>query len=149
MWAILSLIFAEKKSCIQILAGYSHECKNGFDYVQKYSKISMNTDGSFTLDDSNSFWVPTKFLRKLKKTNTVYSRYLEFQGPLWNTSRYRYFDISDLQEKLIRLTTFIKYLFNWTKKYIENIVEKRRNCSLGAISPLFHNIFYMLLDFHV
>ena len=28
-------------------------------------------------------------------------------------------------------------------------MEKRRNCSLGAISPLFHNIFYMLLDFHV
>ena len=28
-------------------------------------------------------------------------------------------------------------------------MEKRRNCSLGAISPLFHNIFYMLLDFNV
>ena len=26
-----------------------------------------------------------------------------------------------------------------------NIVEKRRNCSLGAISPLFHNIFKMSL----
>ena len=24
--------------------------------------------------------------------------------------------------------------------YIENIVEKGRNCSPGAISPLFHNI---------
>ena len=28
-------------------------------------------------------------------------------------------------------------------------MEKRRNCSLGAISPLFHNIFHLLLDFHV
>ena len=28
-------------------------------------------------------------------------------------------------------------------------MKKRRNCSLGAISPLFHNIFYLLLDFHV
>ena len=28
-------------------------------------------------------------------------------------------------------------------------MEKWRNCSLGAISPLFHNIFYMLSDFHV
>ena len=28
-------------------------------------------------------------------------------------------------------------------------MEKRRNCSLGAISPLFHNILYLLLDFHV
>ena len=29
--------------------------------------------------------------------NTVDSRYLEFQGTLWNTSRYPYFHISDLQ----------------------------------------------------
>ena len=28
-------------------------------------------------------------------------------------------------------------------------MEKRRNCSLGAISLPFHNIFYMLLDFHI
>ena len=41
---------------------------------------------------------------------------------------------------------------NWTpeiRDILKNILEKRRNCSLGAISPLFHNIFYMLLDFHV
>ena len=41
---------------------------------------------------------------------------------------------------------------NWTlevRDILKNFVEKRRNCSLGAISPLFHNIFYMLLDFHV
>ena len=46
---------------------------------------------------------------------------------------------------LIRLTTFNKYICNWTLEVrdirIENIVEKRRNCSLVAISPLFHNIF--------
>ena len=29
--------------------------------------------------------------------STVNSRYLEFQGTLWNTSGYPYFDISDLQ----------------------------------------------------
>ena len=28
-------------------------------------------------------------------------------------------------------------------------MKKRRNCFFGAISHLFHNIFYMLLDFHV
>ena len=27
----------------------------------------------------------------------------------------------------------------------QNIVKKRRNCSLGAISPLFHNIFNISL----
>ena len=35
-----------------------------------------------------------------------------------------------------------------SKRYIENIVEKRSNSS-GAISPLFYNTFYLLLDFHV
>ena len=29
--------------------------------------------------------------------DTVASRYLEIQGTLWNTSRYPYLDISDLQ----------------------------------------------------
>ena len=28
-------------------------------------------------------------------------------------------------------------------------MENRRNCSLGAISPLFYNIFHLLLGFHV
>ena len=39
---------------------------------------------------------------------------------------------------------------NWTLKiwrYIENIVEKRRNCSLGAIFPLFQNIFLAVVKF--
>ena len=30
--------------------------------------------------------------------NTVNSRYLEFQGPLWNTSRYPYFDVTRFAE---------------------------------------------------
>ena len=62
------------------------------------------------------------------------------------------YQICRIEEKLIRLTTFNKYMCNWTlevRDILKNIVEKRRNCSLGAISPLFHNIFYMLLDFHV
>ena len=32
-----------------------------------------------------------------QKVNTVDSRYLEVEGTLWNTSRYPYFDISDVQ----------------------------------------------------
>ena len=64
------------------------------------------------------------------------------------TSTYQIFRI---EEKIIRTTTFNKFVCNWTLRdtYIENNVEKRRNCSWGAISPLFHNIFYLLLDFHV
>ena len=63
------------------------------------------------------------------------------------------YQICRIEEKLIRLTTFNKYMCSLTPEardtYIENIVEKRRNCSLGAISPLSHNIFYMLLEFNV
>ena len=56
----------------------------------------------------------------------------------------KYFEISvlrhirftELRKKLIRLTTFNKYMCNWT-------LEVR------DILKIFHNIFYMLLDFHV
>ena len=37
------------------------------------------------------------FLSSNVQKNTVDSRYLELQGTLWNTSRYPYFDISDLR----------------------------------------------------
>ena len=53
------------------------------------------------------------------------------------------YQICRIEEKIIRTTTFDKYMCIWTvevKRYIENIVKKRRNCSLGAISPLFHNV---------
>ena len=54
------------------------------------------------------------------------------------------YQICRIEEKIIRTTIFNKYVCNWTfeVRYIENIVEKRRNCSLGAISPLFHNNFF-------
>ena len=69
--------------------------------------------------------------------NTVDSRYLEFQGTLWNSSRYPYYDISDfcrIEEKLIGLITFNKYICNW-------ILEVRNTCILkilwkrGEIAP--------------
>ena len=80
---------------------------------------------------------------------TVDSRYLKFQGTLWDTSRYPYLDISDLQNwgKINRTTTFNKFICNWTLEVrdIVKILWKR-----GAIiSPHFHNIFHLLLDFHV
>ena len=55
------------------------------------------------------------------------------------------YQICRIEEKLIRLTTFNKQICNWTLEVrdILKILWKR-----GAIS-LFHNIFYMLLDFHI
>ena len=77
---------------------------------------------------------------------TVDSRCLELQGTHWNTSRYPYFDISELREwgkqwiEQPHLTNeYVIWLLN-LEIYIYNNVEKRRNCSLGAISPLFHII---------
>ena len=77
---------------------------------------------------------------------TVDSRYLELQGTHLNTSRYPYFDISELREwgkqwiEQPHLTNeYVIWLLN-LEIYIYNNVEKRRNCSLGAISPLFHII---------
>ena len=56
------------------------------------------------------------------------------------------YQICRIEEKIIRTTTFNKYICNWTHEVrdILKILWKR-----GEISPLFHNIFYLLLDFHV
>ena len=87
-----------------------------------------------------------------KEQSTVDSRYLEFQGTseILRDIRTSTYQICRIEEKIFRTTTFNKYMCNWTLKiwtYIENIVEKRRNCSLGAISPLFHNIFLPVIRF--
>ena len=85
---------------------------------------------------------------------TVDSRYLEFQGTFWNTSRYPYLNISDLQNrgKINRTTAFNKCICNLIPEVrdILKILWKR-----GEIAPkeqflLFSTIFcYLLLDFHV
>ena len=55
------------------------------------------------------------------------------------------YQICRIEETIIRLSTFNKYICNWTLEIsdILKILWKR-----GEIA-LFHNIFYMLLDFHV
>ena len=53
------------------------------------------------------------------------------------------YQICRIEEKLIRLPTFNKYMCNLTPE-IRDILKV-----LWKISPLFHNIFYLLLDFHV
>ena len=54
------------------------------------------------------------------------------------------YQICRIEEIIIRTITVNKYICNWT---LENIVEQRRNCSLGAISPLFHIIFLPVVTF--
>ena len=43
--------------------------------------------------------------------------------------------------RLSRSENLVPVLTQRSTNRQQNIVEKRRNCSLGAISPLFHNIF--------
>ena len=43
--------------------------------------------------------------------------------------------------RLSRRENLVLVLIQKSKIKLQNIVEKRRNCSWGAISPLFHNIF--------
>ena len=81
--------------------------------------------------------------------NIIYtdgSLYLEFQGTLWNTSRYPYLDISDLQKwgKIIRTTTFNTFICNWTLDFSDISKMWKR----GEIAPeekflLFSTIFYL------
>ena len=61
------------------------------------------------------------------------------------------YQICRIEEKLIQLTTFNKYMCNLTPEIrdIEKYFGKEEKLLLRAISPLFHNMFYMLLDFHV
>ena len=51
---------------------------------------------------------------------TVDSRYLEIQGTLWNTSRYPYFDISDLRKwakQLFEQSPLTEWICNLTPKF--------------------------------
>ena len=76
--------------------------------------------------DSNEKWHVNKLLYILwlqkaweRKSNTVDSRYLELQGTLWNTSRYPYFDISDLRNRgkqLIKQPPLTEWICNLTLK---------------------------------
>ena len=62
-----------------------------------------------------------------------------------------YIRFAELRKIQIEQPNFTNKYVIWLFKlemYTENTVEKGRNCSLGAISPLIH-IFYNLLDLNV
>ena len=71
---------------------------------------------------------------------TVYSHYLKVQGTLWNSSKYLYFNISDLQ----------KWGKNeqphFTNEYVILLLNLEICWKYCGISTIF---CYLLLDFHV
>ena len=60
--------------------------------------------------------------------------------------------LSAFRHRLSRIIAYLEVknpvpVLTWKSNNIyQNIVEKRRNCSLGAISSLFHNIFNISLN---
>ena len=82
--------------------------------------------------------------------STVHSHYLDFQGNLWNTSRYAYLDISDLQnlgKKINRTTAFNKCMCNLTPEVrdILKMLWKRGESASEEHFLLFSTIFCYLL----
>ena len=71
-------------------------------------QIIMDNDNGIGVNNENKlytqnycllFCFETKDQSEIRDmSNTVESRYLEFQGTHWNTSRYPYLDISELRE---------------------------------------------------
>ena len=62
----------------------------------------------------------------------------------------RHIRFAELRKKINRTTTLHKWICNLTfevRDILKKIVEKRRNCSLGAISPLFHDILFRVARF--
>ena len=60
------------------------------------------------------------------------------------------YQICRIEEKIIQTTTFNKYMGNWILEVrdISKILWKRGEIApLGAISPLFHNIFLPVVRF--
>ena len=76
---------------------------------------------------------------------TVDFRYLEVQGTRWNTSRYPYFEISDLHSwgKINRTTTFHKWICNLTPEVrdILKIVRKKEKLILRSNFSSFSQYF--------
>ena len=86
---------------------------------------------------------------KLKYSRLSLSRIPRDSLKYFEISEPRHIRFAELRKKN-RTTTFNKYICYWTleiRDILKNIVEKRRNCSLGAISPLFYNIFLPVVSF--
>ena len=89
------------------------------------------------------FYIKTYSRFSLSRSPRKSLEYFEISVP-------RHIRFAELRKTINRTFTFNKWICNLTpevKKYIENIVEKTRNCSVGAISPLFHNILIPVVRF--
>ena len=83
-----------------------------------YGMVDMRQCRRRSVLGKTQWWALIRKLQ-LNKLYTVDSHYLEIQGTLWNTSRYPYFDISDLRnwgKQLIKQPLLTKWIFNLTVK---------------------------------
>ena len=102
---------AEFLSGQQISSFFSRLCQNEKKTsAEDYEAAELeDTKQNIKLTAQSLFmWTDAKI--PVQVLNTVNSRYLEVKGTLWNTSRYPYFDISDLQ--------------NWGKYQLNNQISQ-------------------------
>ena len=98
----------KKNSDIFHISTQNIDCGDVFE--QKWEIMYTPVNPSFTIQ---------KWGLRGSKLYTVDSRYLKLQGTLWNTSRYPYFDISDLRnwgKQLIEQPPLTEWICNLTLK---------------------------------
>ena len=83
----------------------------------KYRRFSLSRSRMDPLKTLRNIRTSTYQICRIEE-NTVDSRYLEVEGTIWNTSRYPYFDMSDLQ--------------NWGK-YLSNYQFHKWQCNVTAL----------------
>ena len=139
-------------SCLAFVTTGWREYANNDD--TKHCLVTLDRKWTYLIFLSYS--IKGQFVRNVKfyldeNHNTVDSRYLEFQGTLehFEISVPRNIRVAEVRKAINRTTPFNEWIRNLTPEVrdIENIVEKRRNCSWGAISTLFHIILLPLLRF--
>ena len=106
-------------------------------------KLGLNTSMQHSF--SNTLYIQTKYSRlSLSRNRRDPQKHVEI-------SVFRHIRLVVLR-KQSELPNFKNDYVIWLLKleiFIENIVEKGRNCSPGAISPLFHIFCNLILDFCV
>ena len=75
---------------IGIYMKFLEDSVNGFQVIERTRFFDRQTP------DGKTIYLPRGEIYRIVEINTVDTRYLEFQGTVWNTSRYPYFDISAL-----------------------------------------------------
>ena len=96
---------------LQVLSYFSHVCENYCHFLKQKTKSNLFQACQYK-----------QFFHYIQSTLVISTSVIS-------------------NHRLSRRENLVLVLTQISKIRLQNIVEKRRNCSWGAISPLFHNIF--------